>query len=158
MCVKFLLILHNELPSEPLAGFRSRFLKLYDELKQFYSQCLNIHFLRQVWLINDSSLVITVWLIMIMIQDCFNSKDAGITAGFPFDSSRYQRTSQAAPTSNCCWKETTKSRTGNWNGNINRHHQRLRIIKCSWISRIRTAWSTQVWVIYRIVMSQTNES
>jgi hypothetical protein len=48
MCVKFLLILHNELPSEPLAGFRSRFLKLYTELKQFYSQCLNIHFLRQI--------------------------------------------------------------------------------------------------------------
>ena len=48
MCVKFLLILHNELPSEPLAGFRSRFLKLYDELKAFYSQCVTIHFLRQI--------------------------------------------------------------------------------------------------------------
>ena len=27
MCVKFLSILHNELPSEPLSGFRERFMK-----------------------------------------------------------------------------------------------------------------------------------
>jgi hypothetical protein len=48
MCVKFLSILHNELPSEPLSGFRERFMKLYSELKQFYASCLNIHFLRQI--------------------------------------------------------------------------------------------------------------
>ena len=48
MCVKYLDILHQELPSEPLAGFRERFIELYRQLKHFYQGCLGVHFLRHV--------------------------------------------------------------------------------------------------------------
>ena len=47
-CVKFLSLLHSQLPSEPLAGFRTRFLHIYNDLKTFYEQCVTILYIRQL--------------------------------------------------------------------------------------------------------------
>lgn len=47
-CVKFLSLLHSQLPSEPLAGFRTRFLQIYNDLKTFYEQCVTILYIRQL--------------------------------------------------------------------------------------------------------------
>ena len=48
LCAKFLSILHTELPSEPLSGFRDRFLQIYKEMKIFFAQCANITYIRQL--------------------------------------------------------------------------------------------------------------
>jgi hypothetical protein len=48
LTVKFLSILHTQLPSEPLSGFRDRFLQIYRELKAFYAQCVNLQYIRQL--------------------------------------------------------------------------------------------------------------
>ncbi|CAG5080335.1 Oidioi.mRNA.OKI2018_I69.PAR.g9543.t1.cds [Oikopleura dioica] len=47
-CVKFLSLLHSQLPSEPLSGFRTRFLQIYNDLKAFYEQCVTILYIRQL--------------------------------------------------------------------------------------------------------------
>ena len=43
-----LLIYFLKLPSEPLSGFRDRFLQIYKELKSFYEQCVNLQYIRQL--------------------------------------------------------------------------------------------------------------